>query len=237
MIRKLGWLAAIGAGALGLVLVAGEAHASVIWDGAAGKGAGVFGNSNCDSPGTITAVADASRGTVWRFNKPKGDKRCEAHGIKVGGKKYTFQNNSTYYLGWSMKLSSTVDNNANFQWKSYGHHIQNYPLVLKMRGGRLTLLNRQPGGKDYYPWSMPLSANTWTGIVLGIHTSDALTGGWVELYVGGVQQTFSNGQKRWACRTMDDTNDPKWGVYGATGAAVTNYVDGLKVGTTYADVQ
>jgi hypothetical protein len=57
------------------------------------------------------------------------------------------------------------------------------------------------------------------------------------VYVGGVQQTFSNGQKRWACRTMDDINDPKWGVYGANGTAVTNYVDGLKVGTTYADVQ
>jgi hypothetical protein len=237
MIRKFGLIAAIGAGAVGLALMAGQAYASVIWDGDAGKGAGVFGNGNCDSPGTITAVTDASRGMVWRFTKPKGDKRCEAHGIKVGGKKYTFQNNSTYYLGWSMKLSSTVDNNANFQWKSYGHHIQNFPLVLKMRDGKLTLLNRQPGGKEYYPWSMPLSANTWVGIVVGIHTSDALTGGWVEVYINGVQQTFSNGQKRWACRTMDDTNDPKWGVYGATGAAVTNDVDGLKVGTTYADVQ
>jgi hypothetical protein len=236
MFRKLGWAAAIGAGALGVVLVAGEAQAAVIWDGDAAKGSGVFGNNNCVSPGTITAVTDASRGTVWRFNKPAGDNRCEAHGIKVGGTKYTFQNNSTYYLGWSMKLSSTVDNNANFQWKSYGHHIQNYPLVLKMRGGKLTLLNRQPGGKDYYPWSMAISANVWTQIVLGIHTSDALTGGWAEVYVNGVQQTFSNGQLRWACRTMDDTNDPKWGVYGAQGSAVSNYVDALKVGTTYADV-
>src|SRR5438874_9129613 len=150
---KIGLAVTLGAGVAGLVLVAGPAQASVIWDGEASKGAGVFGNGNCASPGTITAVTDATRGTVWRFTKPAGDSRCEAHGIKVGGKKYSFQNNSTYYLGWSMKLTSTVDNNATFQWKSYGHHIQNYPLVLKMVHGKLTLLNRQPGGKDFYPWS------------------------------------------------------------------------------------
>jgi hypothetical protein len=235
VLRKLGRVAAIG-GVLGLTLVATQAYASVLWDGDAGKGTGVFGNSNCGSPGSITAVTDPARGTVWRFNKPAGDKRCEAHGIKVGDNKYNFQNNSTYYIAWSMKLSSTVDNNANFQWKSYGHHIQNYPIVLKVRGGKLTLLNRQPGGRDYYPWSAAVSANAWNDIVLGIHTSSALTGGWVELYVNGVQQTFSNGQQRWPCRTWDGINDPKWGVYGATQTAVANYVDGLKIGATYADI-
>jgi hypothetical protein len=165
-----------------------------------------------------------------------GDK-CEAHGIKVDGRKYAFQNNnSTYYLGWSMKLSSTVDNNANFQRKSYGHHIQNYPLVLKMIGGRLTLLNRQPDNHDFLPWSRPFAANTWVHVVLGIHTSDALRGGWVEVYVNGVQQTFSNGAKRWPCRTWDSYNDPKWGVYGAQDNTVDNFVQGLKVGTAYTDV-
>src|SRR6266480_3389423 len=115
---KIGLAVALGAGVVGLVLVAGPAQAAVIWDGDAAKGTGVFGNGNCDSPGTITAVTDPARGRVWRFNKPAGDNRCEAHGIKVAGKKYNFQNNSTYYLAWSMKLSSTADNNANFQWKS-----------------------------------------------------------------------------------------------------------------------
>lgn len=224
--------------ALGVAVAAVPAQASVIWTGDAGRGSvgGTFGIDNCDPPGTITTATDPARGPVWRFTKPAGDNRCEAHGIKVGGAMYHFTDNATYYLEWSTRLSSTVDDNAIFQWKSYGNHIQNYPVVLKVLNGKLTILNRQPGGTDYYPWSTPAHAGTWTHVVLGIHTSDALTGGWIELYVNGAQQKFSNGTTRWPCRTWDSSNDPKWGVYGAQGTTVVNDVDDLRVGTAYADV-
>jgi hypothetical protein len=210
----------------------------VIWTGDAGRGSvgGTFGIDNCDSPGTIATTTDPTRGSVWRFTKPAGDNRCEAHGIKVGGAMYHFTDNATYYLEWSTRLSSTVDNNAIFQWKSYGNHIQNYPVVLKVLNGKLTVLNRQPGDQNYYPWSAPVRVGTWTHVVLGIHTSDALTGGWIELYVNGAQQKFSNGTTRWPCRTWDSSNDPKWGVYGAQDTTVVNDVDDLRVGTAYSDV-
>jgi hypothetical protein len=149
---------------------------------------------------------------------------------------YQFQNNATYYIAWWSKLSSTADNNANFQWKSYGHHIQNFPVVLKMRGGKFTMLQRQPRGQTFYPWAKAISAGSWNQIVLGIHTSDALTGGWVELYFNGQRQTFSNGGQRWPCRTWDSENDPKWGVYGGSGSTMTNDIDGLRIGATLADV-
>jgi LPXTG-motif cell wall-anchored protein len=222
----------------GLLLTARPASASTIWDGdtARGSASAVFGIDNCDAPGSIGTTTDPAHGTVWRFTKPAGDNRCEAHGIKAGGGMYHFANNATYYLGWSFRLSSTVDDNAVFQWKSYGDHIQNFPLVLKMQGGKLTLLNRQPGGVDHLPWSKPLGAGTWNRVVLGIHTSDAVQGGWAELSFNGVQQTFTNGATRWPCRTWDSSNDPKWGVYGAEGTAVTNDVDELRIGTTLADV-
>jgi hypothetical protein len=45
---------------------------------------------------------------------------------------YEFKNGSSYHLGWRSKLSSTVNNNGTFQWKSYGNHIQNFPVVPKM---------------------------------------------------------------------------------------------------------
>jgi Polysaccharide lyase len=229
-------LAAVVVGAL---LSGTPAHASVIWDGDAARASApaTFGIDNCDAPGSISAVADAARGRVWRFDKPAGSNRCEAHGFKVGGKMYHFGNGGTYYLGWSGKLSSLTDNNATFQWKSYGDHIQNYPVVLKMVRGKFTMLQRQPENQTFYPWSRAITANSWNHIVLGIHTSDALTGGWVELYLNGEQQTFTNGAKRWPCRTWDSSNDPKWGVYGAEGSPVTNFVDDLKVGTSLADVR
>jgi hypothetical protein len=229
---------AVGAVVVGLTLAARPAGASLIWDGDAARGSAsaMFGIDNCDSPGSISTVNDPARGPVWRFDKPAGSNRCEGHGFKTGGSMYHFTNNATYYLGWSSRLSSTVDNNAVFQWKSYGNHLQNYPVVLKLIGGKLTMLNRQPGGNDYRPWSSPVSANAWNHVVLGIHTSDALTGGWVELWFNGAQQTFSNGSTRWPCRTWDSSNDPKWGVYGAENSSVTNDVDDLKVGTAAADV-
>ena len=113
-----------------------------------------------------------------------------------------------HYLDWSAKLTSIVNNNAIFQWKSYGDHIQNYPLVLKITSGRLTLLNRQPDNKVSYPWAKTIHVNTWTHITLGIHTSEGLTSGWGELYLNGVIQKFSNGLTRWPCRTWDSRNDP-----------------------------
>jgi hypothetical protein len=221
-----------------IAVPAAPAYANVIWTGDASRGsvAGTFGIDNCDSPGTIAAITDPAHGPVWRFTKPAGDNRCEAHGIKVGGSMYHFTDNATYYLGWSTRLTSTVDNNAIFQWKSYGNHVQNYPVVLKALHGRLTILNRQPGGEDHYPWSSPLGTGTWNHVVLGIHTSDALQGGWIELYLNGVPQKFSNGSTRWPCRTWDSSNDPKWGVYGAEGTTVVNDVDDLRVGTAYPDV-
>src|SRR6266511_298859 len=232
------WAVMLGALAAGAVLFPGPARASVIWDGDAARASAsaTFGIDNCDAPGSITAVTDPARGRVWRFDKPAGSNRCEAHGFKVGGGMYRFGNGGTYYLGWSSKLSNLTDNNATFQWKSYGNHIQNYPVVLKMLRGKLTLLQRQPD-QTYYPWSRAIAVNSWNHIVLGIHTSDALTGGWVELYLNGEQQTFSSGAKRWPCRTWDSSNDPKWGVYGAEASSVTNFVDDLKVGTSLAAVR
>ena len=127
----------------------------MLWDGSAsGRSAkDTFGILNCVAPGSITAATDPTRGRVWRMDKPAASNRCEAHGIRVNGAMYAFSNNSTYYLDWSAKLTSIVNNNAIFQWKSYGDHIQNYPLVLKIISGRLTLLNRQPDNKVSYPWA------------------------------------------------------------------------------------
>ena len=37
-------------------------------------------------------------------------------------------------------------------------------------------------------------------------------------------------------RLLDDVNEPKWGIYGGSGLSMTNFVDGLRVGTTREDV-
>jgi len=236
MRNRLGLAAVAVAGTLAVVLLAGQAHAAVLVDadaslgGTPGSTFRLGGDGNCGT-GTVSAVTDPQRGRVWRFHKPSSSNRCETHGLA----KMTFTNNATYYIGWWFNLSDTGDNNAVFQWKSYGHHIQNFPVVIRMRGGQLELMQRQPGGKESYPWHGRIAANQWTHLVLAIHTSAETLGGWIEFYVNGAQQSLG-GKPRFPCRTWDGENDPKVGVYGARGRTVTNLIDGPKVGTDYADV-
>ena len=218
----------------------GTAGATLLWDGNASKGTGVFKiiGSNCSSPGSVTAVDDATYGKIWRYNKPAGLDRCESHGTNT----VTFSNGQSYYLGWRYKLSNTVNNNAQFQWKvwpSPGPAGLNWPLALKCVNNRAVLLNRKGINPDgsyevYEIWSTPITANVWNEMVLHTVVSNQRDGGYVEVWYNGVQQTLLGGTLRWACRLYDnDEVGPKWGVYGATDNSVINYVHGLKVGTTY----
>ena len=226
-------------------LLAGPARGELIWDGDASRGTGIFKliGSNCGSPGNVTAVNDAVRGRIWRYNKPAVSGRCESHGIKVGGSNYVFRNGSTYYLGWWSRLNDTVNNNAFFQWKVFpapGEDGLNWPVVLKMVNGRATMLSRKAENEVYTPWSAPLSRNTWNHFALALRLSGERDGGYVELWFNGVKQTFTNGLQRWPAQLYDDHINhhvcPKWGIYGATGSNILSDVDGLKIGTTLADV-
>jgi hypothetical protein len=226
-------------------LAAGPVHATLIWDGNASKGTGVFGlfgNDNCVGVGSssLTAVSDPTHGTVWRYHKPSDSNRCESHGARLDdGTKYVFADGSTYYLGWWSKITSTVNNNANFQWKSYGTgHQQNFPYVLKMISGEMNLMYTAPGGANTFLWRRAITANAWSHFVLRINVSSSASTGSIDLWFNGVQQSFLTGGTRHFGRTFDTGghNCPKWGVYGASGTDISNYVDELKVGTAFADM-
>src|SRR4051794_7518678 len=156
--------------ALSALFLAGTARATLIWNGSAANGLGVFKNINIqDNGGTyvgnpspngsyVKAVDDATYGTIWDFYKDDGDRRSEAHGASG----FDPAIGSTYYIGWGFKLDNTVNNNAMFQWKSYGSPmVQNFPLVLKMVNGSMQLHYFPPNSGDVVLWSHSLSANTW----------------------------------------------------------------------------
>lgn len=211
------------------------------WVGNPALGQSVFYLNNCSAPGTLTVVKDSTMGQVWAYDKPAGDDRCETHGIRVNGNKYNFQAGKTYYIGWWSKVTNTVNNNADFQWKSYGVGMtQDYPFVISAFNGHASIWQRQPNNNGQTVWNSPtpLAANKWNHYVVGIYTSSAMTGGWIEIWYNGQLQKFLNGQTKYACRTWDTGNDnePKWGEYGATSTAITNYVSEQKIGFTYASV-
>jgi len=230
-----------------LAIIGGTAQASLIWNGSAGGGLGVFKNINIQdssdnyvsnpSPNGsyVKAVNDATYGTIWDFYKDNNDRRSEAHGATG----FNPSIGNTYYIGWGFKLSSTVNDNAIFQWKSYGSPmVQNYPLVLKIVSNNLQLHYYPPGGGDTTIWSHGISANTWYKIYLRITVSDQTSGGKVQLWYNDSQQTFSNGSTTYTGKTFDgSSNDPKWGKYGAVGTSMHDWVRHLRIGTTLTDVQ
>lgn len=218
------------------------AGSDLIWTGIPSQGTGQFklvtSEGNCGE-GTITAVTDPERGSVWRYHKPPGGNRCENHGIRVDGEGFIFREGSTYWFGWWSKLSTTANNNANFQWKSLGSgHLQNYPIILKMIGGRMHLQYRAPGRDLVTVWSAPMAPQAWHHYALGLHLSKDAAAGWIEFAFDGVRQRLTNGSDRYPARTFDtgDHNCPKWGIYGGQGTDMTNWIDDLKVGTDYASV-
>src|ERR1035438_3822515 len=226
------------------------AHATLLWDGNATNGTGVFKLLNLEdengvsqnNPSTngssITTVNDPIYGKVCQFYKAVNDLRCEAHGANgvnpaIG---------QTYYIGWRSKLvlPTTADLNAIFQWKAYGSPLlQNYPITIAPGGGNLNLNEFNPSGAggQTFLWSTPLVTNVWNQHVLAISVSDQNYGGSLQYWFNGVQQTFFTGSNIFYCRTFDGTSvDPKWGAYGGDIYNVYDYVSGLKIGTTYADV-
>src|SRR5260370_966161 len=114
--------------AFSTIFFAGLAHPTLIPNGSAPLWPGGFQNLNIqDSGGTyqgnpspngsfVQTVNDPTYGSIWQFYKDDNDRRCEAHGAAG----FDPAIGDTYYIGWGFKLSSTVNNNAIFQWKSYG---------------------------------------------------------------------------------------------------------------------
>jgi hypothetical protein len=238
MRKRAAWSIIAAGVTAGILLVPGSANAAVLVNAdASSSGTSVFGRigtGNC-AEGNISVVSDPQRGRVFRFHKPSSGNRCEHRGYRG----FTFRNNTTYHIGWWFKLSNTGNNNAIFQWKSYESHRQNFPIVLKMVDGRLTMLHSPLNGGDRNIWRSgeAIRTNTWYHVVLSIHTNDNTNerGGWVEMTFNGQRITFTTGGQRFVGRTWDSLNDAKMGVYGARGRDVSNFIDGVRVATTYAE--
>lgn len=220
---------------LGYLFVS-PANATVLWNGDAANGTSVWKSleikrGDQTGTGSITVVTDPTYGKVWRMYKPAPDNRCEARGAK----NYQAAEGDEIYIGWRFKLSSTVDNNAVFQWKAYGSNmLQNFPVVLKMVGGQLKLMHNNENYVSTFIWSKSVSTNQWMSVVLRMKISKTSSAGFIEFWFDGVKQTLSNGTQRYTCRTLDASYcDPKFGVYGASGNEVINTVHTPKIATTY----
>lgn len=241
--RRRALLAALAASSSAALVLLGAVPASAVplWDGDASGGTTVFAGDECPAPGALSIETDGA-GDYFRFQKSVGTYRCEVRGVRVDGAGYAFAENETYWLGWEQNLGFTSEgpegDRVSWQWKSYPNADQNYPLLMRVDNGRLYLTYVAPGGVWSTLWSTPVETGIWNDIALGIHTSGSETGGWVELYYNGIQQTFSDGSTRFTGRTWDSANQPKWGAYDRDNTAyeIVNRVRQPRIGTTLGDV-
>ncbi|MCP2257486.1 Polysaccharide lyase [Streptoalloteichus tenebrarius] len=236
-----------------LLFVAEPASAQVLWEGDPAKGTRVFGNLECARPGSIVTARQDEGFVAWRYTKKKAEAgqksvvRCETRGIRTDAGRFRFRNNSTYYLGWSSKLSTTTAGDYTiFQWKSYcdngapGNGAQNYPVIMKIKEGHARLFFVGVGETWNLIWTGQVEPWKWYRFVVGIHTSNKLRGGWVEFYFNGEQQRLGkDGVLRYPGRTLDTYNEPKWGIYDRQRPELeaVHRIYRMKVGTTYNDVR
>jgi len=155
-----GWPRALAGILLAITVLPATLRGTLLWDGNATNGLGVFKLINIEGTNgsSVTAVSDPVYGTVWQFYKALNDHRCEAHGA-AGINPAIGQ---TYYIGWRTKfvLPTQADLNAIFQWKAYGTPmLQNYPITIAPGGGALNLnqFNPTDAGGQTFLWSTPLT--------------------------------------------------------------------------------
>jgi hypothetical protein len=226
--------------------------ATLIWDGSPSKGLTVFKSIHIQEPdgswepnpspngSSVTVANDAAFGQVWRFNKAAADHRCEGNGASGVSPKP----GNTFYIGWGFNLNTLAANNAIFQWKTGGSSadhplLQNYPLILSITSSKTVhLLYYDTNRTGHTLWEKAISPNVWYKVYLKIVVSDSTTGGRVQFWFNGSQQTFKDGSTTWTGRTYDGTSiGPKWGIYGADGVRQIDYVRHLRIGTGLSDVQ
>lgn len=187
---------------------------SKLWDGIPD----VFGVLEDEYPGTITYVYDDDLdGYVWRYNKPADQTvyRCESRNIKVNGKAYTWIEGNVYKLCWKSKITKIGSDYGDFvifQWKSYPNGEQNYPLLMTANDDYVKLIYVDTSGEWHTLWQQTTADGAWNQYELTIHLSSDVDSGWVELVYNGESQLLE-GVTRFMGRTLDGSNEPKWGLY------------------------
>ncbi|WP_409280949.1 hypothetical protein [Pseudomonas defluvii] len=207
---------------------------AVLWTGQPS----VFGNLEVEPPGSITYVFDETlKKNVWRYHKPADSRsyRCESRNIRVNGYAYKWQKNKTYQIKWKSKITKIDSNYGDFvifQWKSYPNGLQNYPILMTAVRDEVRFIYIDTAGKWHTLWTRKTLDGEWNSYCLTIHLSDEDQTGWIELKYNDVIQLIGGVEKFYG-RTLDGSNEPKWGVYNRDNPAheMEQYIGELEVST------
>jgi hypothetical protein len=157
------------------------------------------------------------------------------------------------YIGWSILFPSDFTSQLSQNgWVAvaedgfgspYGYPSLNFAFDGGPNGGRFVLDSRTGGlNNPQAIWSVNPTYGQWMDVVTHVKFSTDPSVGYVELWINGVRQTFSNGSQRYYQNTLlpgadtcgriqhQNYRDP------AMSGTVTLYQDEIKMGTSYAAV-
>jgi hypothetical protein len=226
--------------------IAGTASATVLWDGDASKGLGVWGSIQVPN-GSVTVVDDSTYGKAFKIVcNDNGNTKARAEVARFAG--YTLQDNADYYIGWSSKWGPLPTLSGKWQVLSQVHLDGPgsvggpVPFGLSVPGdGQMHFNLQDPNGASASMWNHSLPLNSWHRYVMHTKVSTSLSSGYCELWYDGVMQALTNGQTRIPC-AMDHADAGyywKWGVYrsgsgGPIGQSV-HYLARVRLASTLAD--
>jgi hypothetical protein len=221
-------------------------EATVLWDGDASKGTGVWGSIQVPN-GSVTVVDDATYGKAFKIVcNDNGNTKARAEVARFKG--VTLQDDADYYIGWSSKWGPLPTKSGKWQVLSQVHLDGPgsmggpVPFGLSVPGdGKMHFNLQDPGGQSASMWDHSLPLNSWHRYVMHTKVSTSLSDGYCELWYDGVKQTLTNGQQRIPC-AMDHADAGyywKWGVYrsgsgGPIGQSVA-YLARVRLATTLAE--
>jgi hypothetical protein len=236
----------VGISLAAAALLGGTAQATVLWDGDASKGTGVWGSIQLPN-GTLSVVDDSTYGKAFKIVcNDNGNTKARAEVARFAG--LTLADNADYYIGWSSKWGPLPTLSSKWQVLSQVHLDGPgsvggpVPFGLSVPGdGKMHFNLQDPSGNSASMWDHSLPLNSWHRYVMHTKVGTTLATGYCELWYDGVMQTLTNGQTRIPCAMDHDDAGYywKWGVYrsgsgGAIGQSV-HYLAKPRCATTLAD--
>jgi Polysaccharide lyase len=228
-------------------LLPAAAHATLLWDGDASKGTGVFGNLQPVN-GTITIVDDPTYGKVFKIVcEDNGNTKARSEVSRMAG--ITLSNSGDYYVGWRSKWGPLPTKEGKWQVISQihldgpGSMGGPVPFGLSVPGdGKMHFNAQDPTGKSSSMWDHDLPLDSWHKYVVHTKMGETLETGFCEIWFDGVKQTLTNGKQSIPCAMAHASSGSywKWGIYrsgsgGPIGQSV-HYLQRPMMGTTYEDV-
>ncbi|HXF10661.1 MAG TPA: RICIN domain-containing protein [Desulfuromonadaceae bacterium] len=234
-----------------LVLGCTRAKASVLWDGDASHGTGVFSSLNIENnPGQVNVVNDSTYGQVFQFIcfNPTTNIKTRTEGSHMAG----FQPvaGGTYYFGWRHKWGPYPTLCGKWQVVEQIHLAGTgatggpVPFGLHVDGcdPNMHFQYQDGSGTPHDFLVLPFPLNSWHTFTFYEKWSESESDGFVEFWYDGIHKILSNGSYRYPAAWCfpNSTSYWKWGIYRSGSGSMIGtayaYLGQAKAGTTYADV-